>query len=280
MPNGVADKMYKPVETKTENTSDKPFWLSIDRASLLPATEVAERFETNVSTGLDQAEAEARLQRFGSNELAKKAPVNPLQLFCAQFMSTVVLLLLAAAGVFAMGGEYLQALGIAVAVLINAVVGFITEYKAQVSLAALEKLSGPVARVHRGCKDQEIPCSEMVPGDILILEEGSRVPADLCLLTSSALSLDESMLSGESIPVYKSSDNEEPTEHATVAFQGTLVLKGRAKAIVVATGANTKLGQLGRSLTEIQSKATPLQDDLEKLGRPARGSSLNQPRPR
>lgn len=267
MPNGLADKTEQVVVPSTVLMPDKPFLLSIDRASLLPAEEVVGSLKSDASLGLDPAEAVKRLEQFGPNELGKKAQINPFRLFLNQFLSTVVALLLVAAVVSALSGEHFQSVGIALAVLINAIVGFITEYKAQVSLAALEKLSGPVARVRRGGRDFEIPVSDIVPGDIIIIEEGSRVPADVRLVNSSALSFDESMLSGESIPVYKSSELGDSSEQITVAFQGTLVLKGRAKGVVVATGANTKLGQLGHSLTEIKAKTTPLQDDLETLGR-------------
>ncbi|HIA51495.1 MAG TPA: cation-transporting P-type ATPase [Candidatus Melainabacteria bacterium] len=267
MPNGVAEKGASMNETSVPVLPDKPFFLSIDRASLLPAKEVVERLESDASRGLTAEEVASRLARFGPNELGKKAQVNPVRLFINQFISTVVGLLIVAAIVSECAGEHLQAAGIAIAVLINGIVGFITEYKAQVSLAALEKLSGPVSRVRRGGQDFEVPASEIVPGDVLILEEGARVPADVRLLSAASLSLDESMLSGESIPVYKSSELGDETEQVTVAYQGTLILKGRAKALVVATGSNTKLGQLGHSLTEIRAKATPLQDDLEKLGK-------------
>lgn len=267
MTNGLAEKPEKVAPVSAGVTPEKPFFLSIDRASLLPTEEVAKMLETDIANGLTSGDVQDRLQRFGPNELSKKAAVNPLKLFGAQFMSTVVILLLVAAVASSLGGEHLQAVGIIVAVLINAVVGFITEYKAQVSLAALEKLSGPLARVRRGGKDSEISATEIVPGDLLILEEGSRIPADIRLLTATALSLDESMLSGESIPVYKSSALDDENDQATVAYQGTLILRGRAKALVVATGNNTKLGQLGHSLADIPNKATPLQDDLEKLGR-------------
>jgi Ca2+-transporting ATPase len=255
------------LDTTQSALQEKPFLISIDRASLMPVEDVARSLETDRENGLTASEAAIRLERFGSNEMSKKAQVNPLQLLAAQFMSTVVILLLIAAVVSFAGGEHLQAAGIVLAVAINALVGFATEYKAQISLAQLEKLAGPVARVRRAGGDSEIPASEIVPGDLLILEEGSRVPADVRLIMSAALSLDESMLSGESIPVYKSSEVDETGEHLTIAFQGTLILKGRAKALVVATGNNTRLGQLGRSLTEIKTKATPLQDDLEKLGK-------------
>lgn len=264
MPKGI---VMPPPETVAAIQVEKPFLISIDRASLMPVDEVIHAFESDPRMGLSAEEAERRLKRFGRNEMAAKAPINPFRLFVSQFMSTVVLLLVVAAIISFVGGEHLQAIGIGLAVFINALVGFITEYKAQVSLAALEKLSGPVARARRNGKDREIPVSELVPGDIIILEEGARVPADLRIVTASALSFDESMLSGESIPVYKCSDTGITGENLTVAFQGSLVLKGRAKAIVVATGASTKLGQLGLSLGEIKSKATPLQDDLEKLGR-------------
>jgi P-type Ca2+ transporter type 2C len=264
MPNEVADRMEAMGKS---NVTDQAFLLSIDRASLIPISAVTERLETDISAGLSQEEAVKRLERFGSNELTKRKRINPLRLFATQFASTVVILLVVAAALSAIGKEYFQAAGIVLAVLINAIVGFITEYKAQISLAALEKLSGPTARLRRGGKDQEVPATDIVPGDIVILEEGSRIPADLRLVTAAALSVDESMLSGESMPVYKSSNVEDVSDHSTVAYQGTLILKGRAKGIVIATGCNTKLGELGCSLTDIVTKSTPLQDDLEKLGK-------------
>ena len=276
MPNGLADQIAmnaKPEANSSEKQAaeadgkGKLFLLSIDRASLLTPQEVAASFQSDASSGLDNEEVERRLGQFGLNEIGKKVTVSPITMLAAQFNSTVVYLLLVAAAISSFGGETLQAFGILLAVLINSIVGFVTEYKAQVSLAALEKLAGPIARVRRNGKDFEIPVVEIVPGDIVILEEGSRVPADIRLLSSSALSLDESMLTGESIPVYKEAEIDDPNSTATVALQGTLILKGRAKGLVVATGNNTKLGQLGRSLSDIQSKATPLQDDLEKLGK-------------
>ncbi len=133
MTNGLADKPEKIDTALAVSAPQKPFFLSLDRASILPTDEVAAMLETDIDNGLVPLEVEARLQRFGPNELSKKVAVSPLRLFLAQFNSTVVILLLAAALASALGGEHLQAAGIVVAVLINAIVGFITEYKAQVS---------------------------------------------------------------------------------------------------------------------------------------------------
>ncbi|MBX9694693.1 MAG: cation-translocating P-type ATPase, partial [Cyanobacteria bacterium] len=161
-----------------------------------------------------------------------------------------------------------QASAIMAAVLINALLGFFTELKAKMSLDALEHLAGPTCRVVRDGKQQELPARQLVPGDLVILDAGDRVPADLTLVEAVALSIEESMLTGESIPVYKQTGVDDPDseEKNNLAFQGTLVLSGRARGVVNATGNNTKLGRLGRLLSETVNTRTPLEEQLEKLG--------------
>lgn len=255
---------YRGAE-KTAVTTDV-FIGSVDKAALLSSEVILSSFKTSETDGLSKEEAKRRLEIFGKNEIVHKSGVNPIRLFLNQFWSTVIALLLVASIVSYLSREFLQAAAIMSAVVINAVVGFITEYKAQVSLSALEKLSGPVARLRRGGTEIEIPANELVPGDVIILDAGSRIPADVRFISSAGLSVDESMLSGESISVYKDSQNEVDSLNANVGYQGSLVLSGRAKAVVIATGKSTKLGQLGQLLSEIHSKATPLESDLEKLG--------------
>lgn len=224
----------------------------------------------NLLVGLTNEEANERLKQYGCNEIQHKNAASNLTIFLRQFQSTVIALLIVAALISALSKEYIQAAAILVAVIINALIGFITEIKAKMSLAALESLAGPTCRVVRDGAENQISARLVVPGDIVILDAGARVPADIVLLESVSLSVEESMLTGESIPIYKKSqstssgitaDNESST-----AFQGTLILFGRAKGVVVRTGENTKIGRLGKILQETISVRTPLEQQLEKLG--------------
>src|SRR5262249_9237480 len=145
---------------------------------------------------------------------------------------------------------------------------FVTEMRAKISLEALAALAGPTARVRRSGQELELPAAQIVPGDLIILEPGARVAADLRLIEAASLSLDESAMTGESLPVYKSitaADGEDDT--ITQAFQGTVVLDGRGKGIVTATGDKTRLGQLGQLLASTTDERTPLEQRLEHLGR-------------
>ena len=205
-------------------------------------------------------------KRFGANELSTQKSAGPFLILLRQFQSTVVVLLLIASAISWSTHQQVQACAILAAVLINAAVGFVTEMKAKFSLESLESLAGPIARVKRDGKEQLIPARELVPGDIVILDAGARVPADLILLDSAALSIEESMLSGESLPIYKQHSQGLNEADSEKVYQGTLVLSGRATGEVYATGDNTKLGQLGVLLRKTESGRTPLELQLEKLG--------------
>lgn len=219
---------------------------------------------TDKNTGLSQKQAEERLRADGPNELRKGAEINPWSLLFDQFKSSVVILLLVATIISLAMKEYLQMAGILVALVINAVIGFLTEYRAKVSLNSLAKLAGATARVRRGGGEKELPVTELVYGDIVLLEAGNRAPADLSILESAAFSLDQSPLTGESVPVWKSAEAEELD--ARLVYQGTSVLSGRAICVVVATGVKTKMGKLGLILQEVISGDTPLTKSLDTLG--------------
>ncbi len=219
---------------------------------------------TDKNTGLSQEQAEERLKADGPNELRKGAAINPWSLLFDQFKSSVVILLLVATIISLAMKEYLQMAGILVALVINAVIGFLTEYRAKVSLNSLAKLAGATARVRRGGGEKELPVTELVYGDIVLLEAGNRAPADLSILESAAFSLDQSPLTGESVPVWKSAEAEELD--ARLVYQGTSVLSGRAICVVVATGVKTKMGKLGLILQEVISGDTPLTKSLDILG--------------
>jgi len=219
---------------------------------------------TDKNTGLSQEQAEQRLKADGPNELSKGAAINPWSLLFDQFKSSVVILLLVATIISFAMKEYLQTAGILVALVINAAIGFLTEYRAKVSLNSLAKLAGATARVRRGGGDIELPVTELVYGDIVILEAGNRAPADLSILESAAFSLDQSQLTGESVPVWKSAEAEDLEER--LVYQGSSVLGGRAICVVIATGAKTKMGKLGLILQEVISGDTPLTKSLDTLG--------------
>lgn len=222
--------------------------------------------QTDPESGLSKIEAQSRLQKIGQNRQRKEIAIKPLKIFWHQFQSSVVVLLLVAAFASMCYHEYLQAAGILAAVFVNAITGFYMEYKAGVSLASLEALAGQSVRCIRQGEQLELPVFNLVPGDLVILEAGVRVPADIRLTEAVSLSVDESPLTGESAPVFKEVQNKE-RENANTAFHGTLVAGGRGRGIVVKTGARTSLGKLGNLLQSTETGATPLENQLEDLGR-------------
>lgn len=223
--------------------------------------------ETPLDIGLTESEVLERRTSWGFNEI----PVKPVRdewfiLLARQFRSSVVILLIVAALISYLFAEYLQSLAILGAVAINAFVGFFTELRAQISLKTLTKLSSPTIRTRRHGQEIDIPTRELVPGDIVQLEAGLRVPADVRLVQTCGINVDEATLTGESVPVFKciSHNNEEIDD---IVYQGTLVLDGQALAIVIATALNSRIGKLGKLLTEVPSRQTPLELELEGLGK-------------
>src|SRR5579883_2103444 len=177
--------------------------------------------------GLSTDVAADRLKNEGPNEVSRTEPVNAWALLIEQFKSSVVILLVVATIISAFMKEYLQTFGILAALVTNAAIGFFTEYRAKISLNALSQMAGATIRVRRGGSEIDLPVRELVRGDIVLLEAGVRVPADLRLLDSASFSVDESPLTGESIPVWKTSNPSDSDPHeSSIAFQGTGVLSG------------------------------------------------------
>lgn len=233
----------------------------------LPLAEVINKFDTDTINGLSSELVANRLERYGKNEVHTKPPTSSWELLLRQFQSSVVILLLVAATISFLTNEHLQATGILIAVFINALVGFATELKAQISLEALESLSGPTSHVLRDGRDIVINSNELVPGDIVHLEQGSRIPADLRLLEANNIKVDESILTGESVSVAKSAKFIEGEEkNSTLLMHGTHILEGRGMGVVISTGAETSLGKLQVCLFEGHSQPTPLEVKLDKLG--------------
>jgi Ca2+-transporting ATPase len=245
----------------------------------LSVPETASALRTSIATGLTRREAARRLVDVGANRVAEAAERPLWQLALDQFRSVVVLLLLAATGVAAALGETLQAGAILVALLLNAAIGFGTEWRARVSLARLRDLTVPHALVRRDGMVTRIRAAELVPGDVIVLEAGAHVPADARLVESAALRVDESALTGESVSVDKTAtavvEREAPVaERPTMVYLGTALVAGRGVALVTATGVATELGRIGQLVGLAGERTTPLERQVELLGRRLIGVAL------
>ncbi|MEW6243024.1 MAG: calcium-translocating P-type ATPase, SERCA-type [Bacillota bacterium] len=234
--------------------------------------EVIGRLRTDYHRGLTEPEAARRLERNGPNVLEKEAGPGVIEIFAGQFKNSMVLLLLFAAGVALCLGETADALAIMVIVVANALLGFVQEYRAERALEALAKMSAPQAKLIREGCEKSIPSEEVVPGDVVILEAGDRVPGDVRLIEAFGLEADESALTGESFPVRKSAESvENPKadlgDRPCMTYFGTVITRGRARGVVVATGMETEIGKIARMLQESERELTPLQTRLEELGR-------------
>ncbi len=240
---------------------------------LLPAAEAARVLKTDLSRGLSAPEAADRLRRDGPNRLREKKAVSPWSIFFDQFKDFMIWVLTGAALVSGVLEEWVDALAIVAIVVVNAVLGFLQEYRAEKSLDALRKLSTRSAKVIRGDEPALVSAEEVVRGDLIELEAGDRVPADgrLAWLTAN-FTVEEASLTGESNPVAKTTAAlSQPTlplaERANLVFSGTSVASGRGRAIVTATGMETELGRIAEMIQEIGREQTPLQRKLEEFGK-------------
>lgn len=221
--------------------------------------------------GLTESDACSRLAAHGPNALPEPAPPSPLTLFLAQFASLIVWVLIGAAIVSGLLQEWIDAAAIIAIVVLNAVLGFTQEFRAERSLAALKKLAVTTARVIREGTLESIPASELVPGDLIQIEAGDHVPADARLLYATNLRAQEAALTGESTPVDKTAevlvgDDLVLGDRRNLLFLGTNVTAGRGRAFVVATGSATELGRIATLMQEARTEPTPLQRRLEQLG--------------
>lgn len=242
-----------------------------------------ERLGGNNEIGLSHSEAEQRLQQFGLNELVKKEKRHPIFLFFEQFKDPLVIILLVALLISISIGllqhdpedklEYfIDAIAISAIVLFNAFFGFIQEYKAEKSIEALKSMAAPYTTIVRDGKRERIEAKFLVPGDLIMIEEGDRIPADARLLQSHTLRIDESTLTGESFPVAKEYSSEIPSNAAigdriNSVFSGTSVTRGRGQAIIAGTGMKTEFGKIALGLMEEKAEDTPLQKRLNVLGK-------------
>jgi Ca2+-transporting ATPase len=237
----------------------------------LESEKVAQRLGSDVTVGLSGAEAAGRLLSHGRNELPEAPPPSLFHIFLAQFSSLIIWVLIGAAVVSGVLQEWLDAGAIVAIVVLNALLGFIQEYKAERSLAALKRLSIVMARVLRDGVAHMIPAHDLVPGDLILVEAGDHVPADARIVSVAHLRTQEATLTGESTPVEKSSallsaPDLPIADRSNMLFLGTDVVTGKAGALVVATGRGTELGRIASMLQEADREPTPLQRRLGQLG--------------
>jgi Ca2+-transporting ATPase len=219
----------------------------------------------STEAGLSANEAAARLQQHGPNQLTGKKQKSKLAIFLGQFKEVMILILLAAALISGLVGDLKDAIVIVVIILINAIVGFVQEYRAEKAMDALKQLSAAAAKVKRNGVVRQVPAAEVVPGDVVLLEAGDMVPADVRLIETHALKIEEASLTGESLPVDKNTEpiaGEAPLgDRLNMAFKSTLVTYGRGTAVVTATGMQTQIGSIAQMLQGAES-TTPLQQRL------------------
>jgi P-type Ca2+ transporter type 2C len=243
-----------------------------------PVDDVVAALGTDARHGLSRGEARTRLERYGRNELTAEKPVPAWRKFLAQFRDVLVILLLVATVIS--GGLWLyerqsawpyEAMAIFAVVLLNAVMGYIQQSRAEQAVAALRQMSAAHAKVVRDGVRRRIPAVEIVPGDVILIEEGDTVPADARLIQEAALQTAEAALTGESLPVAKDTrpiDEEVgPGDRHSMIFSGTAATYGHGRAVVVATGMQTEMGRIAGMLKEAPAETTPLQKELARVGR-------------
>ncbi len=236
----------------------------------LKASETITSLNSSAS-GLSQEEAQKRLEQFGPNELVEKEKISPWAIFFEQFKSFLIIILLIAVVLSAVLGEVVDAIIIGVIVFFACGLGFVQEYRAERAMEALKRMAAPLASVLRDGKEEEISAQELVPGDMILLRTGDKIPADARLIEAVNLKTDEASLTGESVPIEKISDPIEGEvnvgDRRNTVFMGTAAVYGRATAMVTATGMATEFGKIADMLQEVKAERTPLQINLDKLGK-------------
>ncbi|NMI05994.1 calcium-translocating P-type ATPase, SERCA-type [Paenibacillus sp. SZ31] len=219
----------------------------------------------------DEAVTEKR-KVVGSNELSEGKRISPITLLLNQFKDFMVLVLMGATLVSGLLGEYLDAVTIVAIIVLNAILGFVQEFRAERSLRALKQLSAPLAKVLRSGQEVHLAAKQLVPGDIVMVESGDRIPADVRWLQTNSLDVEESALTGESVPVSKHclpiADEDVPLgDQKNIGFMGTMVTRGTAKGVVIRTGMETEMGKIADLIQNTEEQETPLQHRLEQLGK-------------
>ena len=238
----------------------------------MEVAQVLKELDTGSELGLTEDDVRIRLQRYGYNELRKKEErISPFIIFINQFKNILIAILLVAAVLSAVIGELMGAGLILAIVIFCAILGFVQEYRAERALEALKKMLSPTITVLREGREKEILSKELVPGDMLLLEAGDKIPADARLVESHSLMCDEASLTGESVPVSKEikplPEDVRVSDRKNIVFTGTTVTYGRGKAVVTLTGINTEFGKIAKEVTVIEVETTPLAKRMAEIGK-------------
>jgi Ca2+-transporting ATPase len=238
----------------------------------LTPEQIIRQLATPPETGLTSEEAARRSEEYGPNQLAEIPGVTFWQMLLDQFNNFVVIMLIVAAVVSAILGDWIESAAIMTIVILNATLGVIQEQRAEQALAALKKLAAPDAKVIRDGERKSMPSAQLVPGDIVLLEAGNYVPADIRLLEAANLRVEEAALTGESVPVQKDANIHLNADiplgdRKNTTFMGTLVSYGRGRGVVVSTGMRTQIGLIAEMLQAVENEPTPLQKRLDELGK-------------
>jgi len=233
--------------------------------------DVIEKLEVSPQTGLSPEEAGKRLYTYGLNKLKEAPPTTIWQMLWAQFNDFVIWLLIIAAIISALLGDWIESAAIVAIVILNAALGVIQERRAEEELAALKEMASPEANVLRNGSRKNIPVQQLVPGDIVYLEAGNYIPADVRLIETANLRVDEAPLTGESVPTKKTAQIIIPADASlgdreNLAFMGTVVTYGRGRGVVINTGMKTQIGEIAEMLQSVEEEQTPLQKRLNHLG--------------
>ena len=236
----------------------------------MSADEVVKRLATSREKGLDAAEATTRLQKYGRNRLPEGKKRGPFMRFLAQFNNILVYVLLGAGFTKLMLSLWVDAAIIFAVVVLNGLLGFIQEGRAEKALDSIRNMLSAEARTVRGGETRMLPAEQLVPGDVVLLESGDKIPADLRLVEAKNLRTEEAALTGESVPAEKNtdavSDNATVGDRECMAFSGTMVVSGRATGVVVTTGSETELGRINQLLADVSPLETPLLRQIKKFG--------------
>lgn len=249
---------------ETASASEPALWHA------MPAEDVEKALRVDPARGLDPAEAAERLKTYGANRLPQGKKKGPFVRFLAQFNNILVYVLLAAGFVKLMLSLWLDASIIFAVVILNSLLGFIQEGRAEKALNSIRNMLSAEARTLRGGETRLIPAEDLAPGDIVLLESGDKIPADLRLIEAKNLRTEEAALTGESVPAEKTtgpvSAKATVGDRENMAFSGTMVVSGRATGVVVATGSETELGRINQLLAEVSALETPLLRQIKKFG--------------
>ncbi len=234
--------------------------------------EAINELDTDIIRGLDESVVDQRRERFGLNQLIEAGGMSVWRIIREQLTSVMVVILIVAVAISALLGDFKDAAAIGAIVLLNTILGFSQEYRAEKAMAALKKMAVPLVRAVRGGQVREVPAAELVPGDIILLEEGNLVPADCRIVESRSLRAMEAALTGESVPVEKEAGALEKVDvplgdRRNMAFMGTMISYGHGRALVVETGMRTELGRIATMIQSVEREPTPLQQRLDHLGR-------------